>query len=135
MKKNLLSTAKFEQAARKAFNKNQGTDAQKSIVWIGRTQHEFDLYDQVGSIAGGISTSPWQNKTGTNNTGGQDRLAAELLWLSLCRSVKRKVLILRDEKMAGGISRRFGGNGFLNPPIEVWLYDDTADSINHYRNL
>lgn len=57
MEKSLLNTAKFEQAARKAFNMNQGTAAQTSVVSIGRTQHEFDLY-QDGIIAGGISTSP-----------------------------------------------------------------------------
>jgi len=135
MNKNLLSPAKFEQAARKAFNRNQGTDAQKSKASIGRTEHEFDLYDEVGSIAGGISTSPWRNKTGTNNTGGQDRQIAELLWLSLCTSIKRKALILRDKKMAEEITQRFGGSSFFSPAIEIWLYDDTTDSIRHYRNL
>lgn len=48
----------FEEIARDAFNKSQGTKARKSVVSIGSMQHEFDLY-QEGVVAGGISTSPW----------------------------------------------------------------------------
>lgn len=126
--------AYFEQASRQAFNKDQGTNARKAKVPLRGKQHEFDLY-QPGVVAGGISTSPWRNKTGTSNTGGQDRVAAELLWLHLCTSVKRKGVILRDEEMAKGTTQRFGGEGFFNPEIEVWLYDETANIIAHYANL
>jgi len=131
-----MSPASFERKARNAFNKDQGTDAQKSIVTVGEKQHEFDLY-QEGVVAGGISTSPWLNRTPnrTNNSGGQDRVAAELFWLHLCRSAKRKVLILKEKDMANGINNRFGGSGFFSPAVEVWLYDPTTDTINHYLDL
>jgi len=52
-----MSPARFEEMARDAFSKSQGTKARKSVVSIGKTQHEFDLY-QEGVVAGGISTSP-----------------------------------------------------------------------------
>lgn len=129
-----LSAGQFELASRKAFNKSEGTNAQKSIVPVGRKQHEFDLYEPE-VIAGGISTSPWRNKTGTNNTGGQDRVAAELLWLHLCSHVKRKVVLLRDRAMAQGITDRFGGSSFFDPRIEIWVYDEMEDSIARYSDL
>jgi hypothetical protein len=126
--------AAFEQASRRAFNKSQGTSTQKSIVSVAGKQHEFDLYEP-GVIAGGINSSTWRTRTGKNNTGGQDRVTAELLWLHLCTSVKRKVLILRDRDMAEGIKHRFGGVNFFSPPIEIWLYDTGADTITHYGDL
>lgn len=136
MAKNLVSPASFEGMARNAFNDNQGTKAQKSVVTIGKKQHEFDLY-QEGVVVGGISTSPWLNRTikRTNNSGGQDRVAAELLWLHLCNSAKRKVLILKEKDMADGINNRFGNSGFFSPAVEVWLYDSATDTITHYLDL
>lgn len=131
-----MSPIKFEEMARDAFNKNQGTRAQKVVVSIGKTQHEFDLY-QDGVVAGGISTSPWVNRTPkrTNNSGGQDRVATELLWLHLCKSAKSKVLILKEKDMADGIYHRFGGSQFFIPPVEVWLFDPVAGTITHHSDL
>jgi len=136
MSSSRTSPALFEEMARDAFNKSQGTKARKSVVSIGKVQHEFDLY-QEGGVAGGISTSPWVNRTAkhTNNSGGQDRVAAELLWLLLCNSARRKVLILKEKDMADGINHRFGGNGFFSPAVEVWLFDPTADTITHHSDL
>ena len=136
MPNRLMSPALFERKARDAFNRNEGTNAQKSRVTIGKKQHEFDLY-QEGVVVGGISTSAWLNRTAkrTNNSGSQDRVTAELLWLHFCRSAKRKVLILKEKDMAYGISSRFGGNSFFSPAVEVWLYDPTADTIAHYLDL
>ncbi len=131
-----MDPALFERRARDAFNGSQGTNSQKSRVTIGKKQHEFDLY-QEGVVVGGISTSPWRNRTPkrTNNSGGQDRVAAELFWLHLCSSARRKVLILKEKDMAGGINSRFGGSGFFSPTVEVWLYDPEADTITHYLDL
>src|SRR3972149_6336251 len=95
-----LTPLQFEEVSRKAFNKSQGTNSRKYKASVRGKKHEFDLY-QDGVIAGGISTSPWLNKTGTNNSGGQDRVTTELLWLHLCTSVKRKILILKHQNMAG----------------------------------
>lgn len=131
-----VGPASFEAKARNAFNRNQGTNAQKSIVTVGKKQHEFDLY-QEGVVVGGISTSPWLNRTPrrTNNSGGQDRVAAELFWLHLCSTAKRKVLVLLEKDMANGIYRRFGESDFFSPQVEVWLYDPIADTITHYLDL
>ncbi len=130
----VLTPAGFEEASRKAFNKSQGTSAHKRSINIKGKWHEYDLYEPR-IIAGGISTSPWRNKTGTNNTGGQDRITAELLWLHFCKDVKGKVLILKDREMAKGIRDRFGGANFFNPPIEIWLYEQITDTITHYADL
>jgi hypothetical protein len=136
MANRLVSPALFERKARDAFNRNEGINAQKSRVTIRKKQHEFDLY-QEGVIVGGVSTSAWRNKTAkrTNNTAGQDRVAAELFWLHFCKSAKRKVLILKENDMADGINSRFGGNNFFSPVVEVWLYDPMADTITHYSDL
>ena len=132
----LMSPASFERKARNAFNKNQRTNAQKASVTIGKKQHEFDLYEE-GVIVGGVSTSSWRNRTPkkTNNSGGQDRVAAELFWLQLCSSAKRKVLILKEKDMIDGINHKFGGSGFFRPAVEVWLYDPKTDTITHELDL
>lgn len=131
-----VNPAFFERRARDAFNKSQGTNSQKSVVTVGKKQHEFDLY-QEGVAVGGISTSPWRNRTPkhTNNSGGQDRVATELFWLHLCSSARRKILILKEKDMADGINGRFGGSAFFSPRVEVWLYDLEPDTITHYLDL
>jgi len=131
-----MTRAQFEETARKAFNESQGTKAEKRRVSIRRAKHEFDLY-QEGVVAGGVSTAPWVNRTArrTNNSGGQDRVTAELLWLHLCDSAKRKVLILKERDMADKISHRFGECGFFSPPVEVWIFDPKANAITHHSNL
>lgn len=136
MSSNQATPARFEEMAREAFNKSQGTKTRKSVVSIGKVKHEFDLY-QEGVVAGGISTAPWVNRTArrTNNSGGQDRVAAELLWLHLCKSTRRKVLILKERDMADGINRRFGSSEFFDPVVEVWLFDPAADAITHHSDL
>ena len=131
-----MTRAQFEETARKAFNESQGTKAAKCRVSIRRVKHEFDLY-QEGVVAGGISTAPWMNRTAkrTSNSGGQDRVTAELLWLQLCDSAKRKVLILKERDMADNISRRFGKCGFFSPPVEIWIFDPIANAITHHSDL
>jgi len=131
-----MTRAQFEETARRAFNESQGTKAGKCHVSIRRVKHEFDLY-QEGVVAGGISTAPWVNRTAkrTNNSGGQDRVTAELLWLHLCDSARRKVLILKERDMADNISRKFGKCGFFSPPVEVWIFDPTANAITHHSDL
>jgi hypothetical protein len=136
MSNSRTTPADFEKMARNAFNKSQGTKAEKSVVSIGKAHHEFDLY-QEGIIVGGISTSPWVNRTAkqTNNSGGQDRVSTELLWLHLYKYTGRKVLILREKDMADGIYSRFGGSGFFNPAVEIWLFDPITNTITHHSDL
>jgi hypothetical protein len=129
-----MNPKRFEKEARDAFNESQGSNARKSRVPVGNQRHEFDLYEPNVGV-GGISTSPWLNRTGTNNTGGQDRVTAELLWLNLCRSAEKKVLILKDKSMADNIYKRFGRSGFFDPVVEIWLYNPIDKAIEHYKDL
>lgn len=89
-------------------------NAEKKIVIVGQgAKHEFDLYEP-NKVIGGISTSPWTNKTSrrSTNTGGQDRVSTELLWLTLCPGDERRVMVLTDEDMAERLFERWQGCAF-----------------------
>ena len=101
---------KIEATVRRLFNEKWRCNAEKKRRAIGNASplHEFDLYDH-GKLIGGISTSPWKNRTKskTNNTGGQDRAAAELLWLDLWPDPERRVHVLTNYQMAAYTFERF----------------------------
>ena len=83
---------KIEEIVRGSYNSKYSYNARKETLPIGDqdAKHEFDLYE-TGKVIGGISTSPWKtSKNCYNNTGGQDRISAELLWL-----LTRQLNILR----------------------------------------
>ena len=114
----------IEEEAVSKFNSQYGTDARKVKglpVGNANAKHEFDLYEP-GKVIGGVTTSPWTNKTGSTNTGGQDRAAAELLWLSLWGGEERRILIVTDPDMARRLLERFGGCPFPKP-IEILQYN------------
>lgn len=102
-----------EALVRAEFNTENGLSAQKAKLRVGtgNAKHEFDLYE-AGKVIGGISTSPWFNKSGTNNTGGQDRAATELLWLSLWSGAEQRIHVLTDDDMAHRLFKRFSGATF-----------------------
>ncbi len=108
-----MTPLQIESLVRAEFNKMNNTNAQKSKLSFGNSNasHEFDVYEK-SRVIGGISTSPWLNKSGSNNTGGQDRAATELLWLSLWKGREKRVLILTDEEMADRVFKRFSGASF-----------------------
>jgi hypothetical protein len=114
----------IEERARRSLNEHRGTTAKKSVLSVGTAgaSHEFDMFEE-GKIIRGISTSPWTNKTGTTNTGGQDRATAELLWLSLWSG--QEVRVLTDTEMAEKIYGRFAGCPFPYP-IEILNFDIAA---------
>src|ERR1700722_19599725 len=91
----------IEEKVRRLFNKQLGYAAAKKRLPIGDAtrKHESDIYEPRRGI-GGIKTSPWKNRSGTNNTGGQDRAAAELLWLNLWDGNERRVHVLTILEMA-----------------------------------
>jgi hypothetical protein len=68
------------EAGTRSGNTANGCTAKKQTLTLGTTaaSHEFDLYE-ASTLVGGINTSPWFNKSGSYNTGGQDRAATELL--------------------------------------------------------
>jgi hypothetical protein len=106
------------------------TNAEERTLSLGSAgaSHEFDLFEK-SRIIGGISTSPWFNKSGSNNTGGQDRAAAELLWLTLWSGDEKRVHILTDRELAEGVLMRFSGAGFRKS-IEIQHFEMTSNSFN-----
>jgi len=109
----IMKKRKIEEEIRSLFNRQNQAEAKKKILEVGqqRVPHEFDLYD-ANKVIGGITTSPWKNKTGSYNTGGQDRASTELLWLTLWVGDERRVMILTDEEMANKLWKRWRGCPF-----------------------
>lgn len=116
---------KIEEEVRSLFNRHNQTSAEKAVLSLGRkgASHEFDLYNS-GKVIGGITTSPWKNKTGSNNTGGQDRASTELLWLTLWEGNENRVMILTDREMADKLFKRWQGCPFPHQ-IEIIHYDES----------
>lgn len=117
---NYLQKEKF---VREQFNIYYKTKAVKAILPIGNENaaHEFDLFEKE-KVIGGISTSPWFNKTGSNNTGGQDRSIAELFWLTFWNGLEKRVHILTDNEMAIRLYNRFKGVPMMSK-IEIIHFD------------
>lgn len=114
---------KIEERVRTLFNRESQIEAVKIKLPVGqnKVKHEFDLYDK-GKIIGGITTSPWKCKTGSYNTGGQDRASTELLWLSLWAGDECRVMILTDREMADRLFKRWQGRPFPHQ-IEIFHCD------------
>ena len=115
-----------EERVRSRLNSFYSVNATKQRLTLGSSgaKHEFDLYD-AGKLIGGITTSPWKNKTGSNNTGGQDRVSTELLWLSLWEGNEKRVVVLTDREMAEKIIARFSGCAFPQK-VEIILFDQNT---------
>jgi hypothetical protein len=127
-----MNYIKKEKDVRDEFNHQNKTKTVKAVLPIGNqgAKHEYDLFEK-GKIIGGISTSPWFNKTGSNNTGGQDRASAELFWLSLWNGMEKRVHILTDFEMAKRLHQRFKGVP-LNAKIEIIHFDLTE---KHFKSI
>jgi len=108
---------------RSLFNELWSANTEKCRLPIGDSdhKHESDLFEK-GEVIGGIRTSPWKNRTEkkTNNTGGQDRAAAELLWLSLWPGTEKRIHILTDWEMAVKTYERFCYGSF---PKRITIYN------------
>jgi len=119
----------IEARVRESLNAGRATAAKKSVLPVGTAgaSHEFDIFEE-NKIIGGISTSPWTNKTGSTNTGGQDRATAELLWLCLWPGQEVRILVLTDCEMAEKIYGRFAGCPFTYP-IEILHFDVAVEKF------
>ena len=118
-----LSKLMIEELIRYQFNSQMHYNAikKRDVEFGGDSKHEFDIFEE-DKVIGGISTTPWKNKTGSSNSGGQDRVATELLWLSLWPGQERRVVILTKKDMAQRLLKRWGGCSFPHR-IEVLHYD------------
>lgn len=118
-----------EEKIRRLFNTTRSVNASKQKLPVGGSgaAHEFDLYE-AGRVIGGISTSPWTNKTEkrSSNTGGQDRLSTELFWLTLWQGMEARALVVTDEEMACKLLSRFRGCPFPHR-IEIIRFDDPSE--------
>ncbi|MDD5127752.1 MAG: hypothetical protein PHR43_06655 [Dehalococcoidales bacterium] len=120
----------IEEEARCCFNKVYDLNSKKKVLEVGEkgASHEFDIYEPQ-KVIGGITTSPWWNKTGSNNTGGQDRVAAELLWLTMWDGNERRVMILTDKIMASRLFERWKGCHFPHT-IEIIHYNPCSKEFD-----
>lgn len=116
----------IEESARSAVNAlyNSQATREKIPVADGGPVHEFDIY-QANILIGGVSTSPYLTTKGKSNTGGRDRAAAELLWLSLWKGGEKRVHVLTCQSMASWLIRRFQGAGF---PFPITIYHYCPES-------
>ncbi len=119
------------------FNEVNGIESHKKRLQVGNAgaTHEFDLYES-GRVIGGVSTSPWTNKTKrrSTKTAGQDRVSSELLWLSLWGGLERRVMVLTDIEMARRLHERFKGCPFPKH-IEVVHCDPRKGQLNAVGRL
>ena len=110
----------IENCARMAVNELFGCNsvcAKKALSDNG-PKHEYDIYHE-NEVIGGVSTSPYLTSKGKCNTGGRDRAAAELLWLSLWQGKESRVHVLTCESMANWLCKRFGGSIF---PFKITIF-------------
>lgn len=126
---------RIESEIRDLFNKSEKVNTKKERLSFqpDAPPHEFDLYKK-GKVIGGISTSSWRNRTGTNNSGGQDRVSTELLWLTLWKGQERRVMILSSKDMAGRLLRRWQACSFPYP-IEIIYFDLTNKAFETIGTL
>lgn len=112
-----------ERRVRDSYNSKHSCNAIKKIAPIGDqgAKHEFDLYEE-GKVIGGISTSAWKTSKSNNNTGGQDRVSTELLWLTLWPGNEKRVLILTDLEMSEKIHKKFLGTPFAKK-VYIFHFD------------
>jgi hypothetical protein len=91
--------------------------------------HEFDIFSKGVGI-GGVRTSPYPYYTNGNNmnTGGCDRAASEILWLSLGQGSEKRVHVFTDWDMSQWIIKRYQGPPF---PFDkaIYHYDQERDQL------
>ena len=113
------------------FSKQNQVEANKTVLKLGQegASHEFDLYVPRRFI-GGISTSPWTNKTlrRSTNTGGQDRVSTELLWLTLWEGNENRIIILTDKEMADKLLKKWRGCAFPHQ-IDIIYFNPSDKSF------
>jgi len=99
---------KIESEAREAVNTLFGCSAVNQRISFGANgpKHEFDIYEKH-TIVGGVSTSPYRVGKGSINTGGKDRAASELLWLTLWPGNEKRIHVLTCANMANWLFHHF----------------------------
>jgi hypothetical protein len=110
----------IESRARAAIGKAFKCSPIREILQFPETDknHEFDIFAK-GVVICGVSTSPYFATGNNMNTGGCDRAASELLWLSLWQGPEQRLHVLTDLKMSQWILKRYQGLPF---PYDIAIY-------------
>jgi len=124
----------IERKVRDLFNEQKGRHAEKLPRRKNELNHEFDLYER-SKVIGGITTSPWWNKTKkhSSNSGGQDRASTELLWLTMWGGNEQRVMICTERDMAENLCRRWRTCPFLKK-IEI-VYCDLSKKRDNFKPI
>ena len=119
----------IEASARQAINRLLNASALNQRVTFseGGPSHEFDIF-QEGVIVGGVSTSPLKVGKGSPNTGGKDRAASELLWLTLWPGEVKRLHVLTDKSLADWLYKTYKWADFRYP-ISVYHYDQISQIL------
>jgi len=125
----------IELSACKAINKlfHANASNQRIPFSVGGPSHEFDIF-QEGVIVGGVSTSPLKVGKGSPNTGGKDRVASELLWLTLWPGSEKRVHVLTDKDLADWLYNTYKGASFPKP-IAIYHYETSSDTLTEIGEL
>jgi hypothetical protein len=95
--------------------------------------HEFDIFSK-GVVIGGVRTSPYYTNGHNMNTGGCDRAASEILWLSLGQGSEKRVHVFTDWDMSQWIIKRYQGLPFPFD-IAIYHYDQERDQLKEVGHL
>jgi len=119
----------IEASARKAVNRLLKSNALNQRVTFSRDgpSHEFDIFEK-GVIIGGVSTSTTKVGKGTDNTGGKDRAASELLWLTLWPGEEKRLHVMTDKSLADWLYQKYKGADFRYP-ISIYHYDQISQIL------
>jgi hypothetical protein len=121
----------LEPAVRAAFEQAFGVSTARQRLAVGRrgAEHEYAVH-APGEVIGAIVTARWAGpadpRSGT--TSGQDRAAAELLWLCLWEGRERRVLLATDLELAQRLAARYQGC-YLPAQVEVHHCDLPSGSM------
>jgi hypothetical protein len=125
----------IEARARTAIGTLFKCSATREIIGFPETDksHEFDIFSK-GIVIGGVSTSPYYTTGHNMNTGGCDRAASELLWLSLWQGPEQRIHVLTDRVMSEWLLKRYQGLAFPFD-IAVYYYDRERDQLTEVGHL
>lgn len=97
--------------------------AKRPLKLIAGGEFEFDAVSADGSIAVAISTAGGRTTGGKIPAGKLHKLRADVLFLLMAKGVKRRVLLLTDERMHELVCKE-RHSGRLPRNIEVELVSD-----------
>ena len=113
----------IEELARAAINDWYGFSSvcsKEQVAGNGPT-HEFDIFEQ-DKIIGGVTTATYKTSNGNSNTGGRDRVVAELFWLNAWKGEEQRVIVLTCPLMSAWLYNRVDGIGFPKP-VSIFHFD------------